>query len=166
MLRAFLTTPFRKNWRRYCSLVPDEPVVEYNRKLADAVGQTTIDQKTIEQLERNSLVDFGNEKGIQIVEEAIKFADQLSSVDTEGVEPLWTVLEDSTLFLREDEVTDCGNQELILSNAAVTEEGYFVSPPGNIPLETKVYDLKKPNSTTSPENAKLDDEESRAGQVP
>lgn len=31
---------------------------------------------------------------------------------------------------------NCRNE--ILSNAKVTEENYFVAPPGNIPLETSV----------------------------
>ncbi|KAF6199148.1 hypothetical protein GE061_007173 [Apolygus lucorum] len=123
----------------FCSLVPDKPVVPDRSKLPEP---TRIDAHTIEQLERNSLVDFGNEEGIRIVEEAIRFADQLSLVDTEGVEPLTSVLEDRALRLRNDAVNDGGCQKLILSNAKVAEEGYFVAPPGNVPLETKTYDLK------------------------
>lgn len=53
-----------------------------------------IDEKTIKLLERLSLVDFGTEKGIKVVEDAIRFADQLHLVDTDGVEPMYTVLED------------------------------------------------------------------------
>ncbi len=48
----------------------------------------------IHHLERLALVDFGNKEGIDRLEAAIAFADQLESVDTTGIEPLYTVLED------------------------------------------------------------------------
>lgn len=51
------------------------------------------------------------------------------------MEPLYTVLEDQDLYLREDIVNDGNCQDEILSNAKITEEDYFVAPPGNIPLE-------------------------------
>nr|CAD7202830.1 unnamed protein product [Timema douglasi] len=96
--------------------------------------RTRIDQKTVETLERLSLVDFGNEKGIEALEDAIRFADQIHSVDTTGVEPMFSVLQDSSLHLRDDSVTDGNCRKEVLANAAVTEEEYFVAPPGNIPL--------------------------------
>ena len=51
------------------------------------------------------------------------------------MEPLYTVLEHTKLELREDKVTDGNIKEDILKNAKITEEDYFVAPPGNIPLE-------------------------------
>ncbi|CAG2059701.1 unnamed protein product [Timema podura] len=56
--------------------------------------RTRIDQKTVETLERLSLVDFGTEKGIETLEDAIRFADQIHLVDTTGVEPMFSVLQD------------------------------------------------------------------------
>ncbi|KAL1116222.1 hypothetical protein AAG570_005717 [Ranatra chinensis] len=112
------------------------PRIDFEDRLP---APTRIDARTIEQLEKVSLVDFGNEKGIKIVEDAIRFADRLQLVDTEGVEPLYTVLEDRNIPLREDEITEGDCQDDVISNAAVTEEGYFVAPPGNIPLETRHY---------------------------
>lgn len=45
------------------------------------------------------------------------------------MEPLYTVLENYQLKLREDKVTDGNIKEDILSNAAKTEEEtYFVAP--------------------------------------
>nr|CAG4651862.1 EOG090X076T [Triops cancriformis] len=90
-----------------------------------------IDRATIQHLERLSLVDFANIQGIARLEEAIRFADQIRSVDTTGVEPLISVLEDYDLALREDSVTEGGVAELVLSNASITEDDYFVAPPGN-----------------------------------
>lgn len=57
-------------------------------------NKTVIDRETIEHLERLSLVNFGNEDGVRIVENAIRFADRIFEVDTKGIEPLITVLED------------------------------------------------------------------------
>ncbi|XP_013788786.1 glutamyl-tRNA(Gln) amidotransferase subunit C, mitochondrial-like [Limulus polyphemus] len=99
--------------------------------------QTKIDRQTIEHLERLALVDFANQAGIRSLEEAIEFADQLSAVDTEGVEPMITVLEDRTLYLQDDVVTEGSCKSEVMRNAVKTEESYFVSPPGNIPLPPK-----------------------------
>lgn len=41
------------------------------------------------------------------------------------------------LYLRKDEVTEENCQKDILRNAIITEDDYFVAPPGNIPLESK-----------------------------
>ncbi|KAH8032935.1 hypothetical protein HPB51_003889 [Rhipicephalus microplus] len=58
------------------------------------------------------------------------------NVDTTGVAPMVTPLEDVPLRLRPDVPIECCAEE-ILKNAKVTEEGYFVAPPGNIPLDVK-----------------------------
>ena len=138
---------------RHSSAVPKQPIVP--EKKAFTSGKR-IDAKTIEHLERLSLVDFANREGIQRLEEAITFAgyrnhniirktvhiyltivifaDQIRAIDTTGIEPLITVLEDECLHLREDCVTDGNIRDEILANAGVTEEEYFLAPPGNIPL--------------------------------
>lgn len=56
--------------------------------------RTKIDANTIALLERLSLVDCANKQGIETLEEAIAFADQILQVDTTDVEPLITPLED------------------------------------------------------------------------
>ena len=97
-------------------------------------GKITIDPETVLHLERLSLVDFANIEGIKRLEEAIEFAQPLKEVKTEGVEPMFTVLDDATLRLAEDQPELCSRQD-ILVNAAKTEEDYFVAPPGNIALK-------------------------------
>ena len=49
-------------------------------------------------------MDFSNVEGIRRLEDAIDFADPIRHVDTEGVEPMYSVLEDKVeaLRLRED----------------------------------------------------------------
>ncbi len=119
--------------KRFNSHVPSSPVFRVIN--ADHLPQPTrINAKTIEHLERLSLVDFANRAGIQRLEEAIRFADQILVVETDGVEPMISVLEEECVPVRPDEVTEGDIQEEILSNAAVTEEEYFLAPPGNIPL--------------------------------
>jgi len=52
-----------------------------------------IDVDLINHLERTSLVDFGNDEALRRLQEAIKFADTLLEVDTQGVKPMTSVLE-------------------------------------------------------------------------
>lgn len=117
-------------------LVPQKPV-KSKIDLNKLPPRTSIDASTIAHLERLSLVDCANKQGIETLEEAIAFADQILDVNTEGVQPLITVLEDLPLQLREDKVTEGNCREDVLSNAILTEDDYFVAPPGNIPLEPR-----------------------------
>ncbi|XP_072104017.1 glutamyl-tRNA(Gln) amidotransferase subunit C, mitochondrial [Mobula birostris] len=96
-----------------------------------------VSMEMIDHLERLALVDFRNQEGVQRLASAIQFANQLHVVDTEGVEPMDSVLEDRPLYLRADEVTDGYCTEAVLSNARQVVEEYFVAPPGNIPLPRK-----------------------------
>ena len=48
----------------------------------------------MEHLERLSLVEFSNEEGLNRLSAAIQSANKLYMVDTDGVEPLDSVLED------------------------------------------------------------------------
>ncbi|RWS27896.1 glutamyl-tRNA(Gln) amidotransferase subunit C-like protein [Leptotrombidium deliense] len=91
-------------------------------------------KKLVVLLEKLSLVNFANIEGIRRLEEAIKFADRLKEVNTDGVEPMYSVLEDQCLSLREDKVEKY-NRKDVQQNASVVVEDYFVAPPGNIPLK-------------------------------
>lgn len=75
-------------------LVPEKPVAS-KIDLKKLPPRTKIDAGTIALLERLSLVDCANRKGIETLEDAIAFADQIHQVDTSGVDPLVTVLEDT-----------------------------------------------------------------------
>jgi aspartyl-tRNA(Asn)/glutamyl-tRNA(Gln) amidotransferase subunit C len=59
------------------------------------------------------------------MEGIIGFVEQLSEVDTTGVEPLQSV-NDIALRLREDAVTDGGIADKVLKNAPESQEGFFV----------------------------------------
>ncbi|MFP5329985.1 MAG: Asp-tRNA(Asn)/Glu-tRNA(Gln) amidotransferase subunit GatC [Alphaproteobacteria bacterium] len=55
------------------------------------------------------------------------WVEQLGEVDTEGVEPLATVIEQK-LRLREDKVTEGDCRDDILANAPDAEHGFFAVP--------------------------------------
>lgn len=65
---------------------------------------------------------------------------------------MYTVLENEKQKLREDIPFTKNTQEDILSNAAVTEEGYFVAPPGNIPLDSETFN--EPHESKDQKNKK------------
>nr|XP_003226053.1 PREDICTED: glutamyl-tRNA(Gln) amidotransferase subunit C, mitochondrial [Anolis carolinensis] len=88
----------------------------------------------LDHLERLALVDFRDQEGVQRLEKAIEFAEQLNVVDTKGVQPMDSVLEDRCLYLQDDSVTEGSCAEELLKKAKQTVEEYFVAPPGNIPL--------------------------------
>lgn len=91
----------------------------------------------VDKLERLALVDFRTKQGLECLQKAIRFADQLHVVDTSGVEPMDSVLEDRALHLRDDMVMEGDCTEELLQLSKSTFEEYFVAPPGNIPLPTR-----------------------------
>lgn len=95
---------------------------------------TTVPPDLVDKLERLALVDFRTKLGVECLEKAIRFADQLHVVDTSGVEPMDSVLEDRALYLRSDVATEGECAEKLLELSQNTLEEYFVAPPGNIPL--------------------------------
>ncbi|XP_058445307.1 glutamyl-tRNA(Gln) amidotransferase subunit C-1, mitochondrial [Malaya genurostris] len=131
------TTPPGSNNRRelkYPTKVPQKPHVS-SITSGTVPSRIEVDEQTVQLLERLSLVDLDSKEAHKTLEDSIEFASRILTIDTEGVEPLYTVLEGQKLSLREDSVTDGNIQSDVLSNASITEEEYFVAPPGNIPLE-------------------------------
>lgn len=100
-----------------------------------------ITEDLLHHLEQLSLVRFSDEAAVHHLRTAIEYANQLQMVNTDGVEPMYTVLEDKILKLRTDSVTEIDCREDILRNASKTVEEYFVAPPGNIPLEPRTDKL-------------------------
>jgi len=63
--------------------------------------------------------------------EFFEIVEKMRSVDTSGVEPLYTPLsaiEDVTLRLREDLVTEPNNREANMANAPARDGGLFLVP--------------------------------------
>jgi len=116
---------------------------------------THISKTMINHLERLALVEFGNEEGIERLTKAIRFADQMMLVDTTGVEPMTSVLEDRATYLRQDEVKTDDCRKDLLKLAKKTVEEYYVSPPGNIPLEKKQQESTESVSSNKIPNVKI-----------
>ena len=57
----------------------------------------------------------------------LKFVEALDAVDVDGVEPMTSVIP-MRLPMREDVVTDGNIAPLVLANAPLTEDGFFVVP--------------------------------------
>ena len=57
----------------------------------------------------------------------LNFVEQLSELDTEGVEPMTSAL-DAAMRRRPDEVTDGGYADDIVKNAPEREDHYFMVP--------------------------------------
>ncbi|KAM3964416.1 glutamyl-tRNA(Gln) amidotransferase subunit C, mitochondrial-like isoform 1-T1 [Aphomia sociella] len=137
--------------RNFASKVPVAPVntlAKYENK------KVVVDKNTLALLERLSLVKCDTTEGVRVLEDSIAFADKILHINTDNVQPLYSVLEEENLHLRSDEVTGGNCQKDILQNASVTEDEYFVAPPGNIPLhEIEVEDHSKlKKKTTKNEN--------------
>ncbi|XP_045152644.1 glutamyl-tRNA(Gln) amidotransferase subunit C, mitochondrial [Echinops telfairi] len=105
--------------------------------------RSKITAEVIEHLERLALVDFGSREAVARLEKAIAFADRLHEVDTNGVEPMESVLEDRCLYLRSDDIKEGNCVEKLLQNSQRVVEEYFVAPPGNI-SPAKLEDKEPP----------------------
>ena len=88
----------------------------------------TIDQvRHIANLARIHLSDEEAERLLPELNNILDWVEQLSEVDTDGVEPLATVV-DQQMRLREDGVTDGDIRDKILANAPEPQHGFFGVP--------------------------------------
>lgn len=88
-----------------------------------------LDEKLVEHLERLSFVKFSNQAAKDHLQKAIRYANQLSLVNTAGVEPMERVHQSQSCFLRHDEVMEGNCKQEVLQNAPETFEDFYVSPP-------------------------------------
>ena len=89
-----------------------------------------VDNNTVKQvafLARLKVEDSKVEQTKDEFNKILNWVEQLNEVNTESVEPLVAV-NDTTLPLREDDVTDGNLKTEILKNAPMQEFGYFAVP--------------------------------------
>ena len=89
-----------------------------------------VDNKLIDKLARLSKLEFDDESKESIKKDLsrmLDFVDQLNELDTEGVEPLIHVNEETNKY-REDEVTEKLEQKEALKNAPEHDGFYFKVP--------------------------------------
>lgn len=92
---------------------------------------TPSDVSRIAQLARLALRDDESAAMLVQLNGFFDIVEQMRSVDTSGVEPLSTPLsaiEDATLRLREDAVTETNQREANMANAPAQDGGLFLVP--------------------------------------
>lgn len=86
-----------------------------------------IDEQTVDKLANLARLEFKNEEKTEIVSDLnkmLEFVEKLNEVDTEGVEPLKYVNEDTNV-MRDDVVRHDISQEKALKNAPNADSDYF-----------------------------------------
>lgn len=114
------------------SKIPHKPIPNCFQTVDEDIN---VDTKTIQLLERLALVNLDGDGALQTLRSSIQFAKKIETIQTNNKKPLYVVLENCPLYLRNDEVNDGNCRDDILRNAKLIEDDYFISPPGNIPLE-------------------------------
>nr|WP_315193150.1 Asp-tRNA(Asn)/Glu-tRNA(Gln) amidotransferase subunit GatC [uncultured Aquabacterium sp.] len=92
---------------------------------------TPTDVSRIAQLARLELRPDEQAEMLTQLNEFFAIVEKMRAVDTSGVEPLYTPLsaiEDVTLRLREDAVTETNQREANMANAPARDEGLFLVP--------------------------------------
>ncbi|MDO6413401.1 Asp-tRNA(Asn)/Glu-tRNA(Gln) amidotransferase subunit GatC [Sphingomonas sp. BIUV-7] len=83
--------------------------------------------RKIASLARIATTDQEVEAMVPELNNILGWIEQLSEVDTAGIEPLAAVIP-NTLRLRADQVTDGGIRDKVLANAPQAEHGFFAVP--------------------------------------
>jgi len=89
-------------------------------------------------LDKEAVINIANLARIKVLEEnldhlarelssIVGWVEQLNGVDTDGVEPLASVV-NVTLPLREDKISDGDCRDKVLANGPEVEDGYFAVP--------------------------------------
>ena len=81
----------------------------------------------IAKLARIAMSDSEVEAMVPELNNILSWVDQLGEVDTDGVEPLATVI-DNKLRLRDDSVDDGDCREAVLANAPDAQHGFYAVP--------------------------------------
>lgn len=91
----------------------------------------SIDKEMVKRLGILSRLRIAEENMDGMVDELTKilgWVDQLKDVNTDGVAPMNSVVEEMDLPEREDKITDGGIRDEILANAPDQMDGYFLVP--------------------------------------
>ena len=90
----------------------------------------SVDKDTVRRIARLARLALEEERVEPMVNELngiFAWVEQLGEVDVEGVEPMTSVVA-QTLKMREDKVTAGGDAAVIIANAPVSEDNFFVVP--------------------------------------
>lgn len=95
--------------------------------IGPAMSVTPEQVRHIANLARIAMSDEELERLVPELNNILGWVEQLGEVDTDGIEPLATVIEQK-LRMREDAVTEGNCRDDILANAPDAEHGFFAVP--------------------------------------
>ncbi len=90
----------------------------------------TIDAETVRKVAKLANIRLEEDRLAPLAQELsgiMRWIEQLSEVDTDGVEPMASAVA-AALPMRDDVVTEGGDADLILANAPAARGGFFVVP--------------------------------------
>ncbi|NNJ77518.1 MAG: Asp-tRNA(Asn)/Glu-tRNA(Gln) amidotransferase subunit GatC [Anderseniella sp.] len=90
----------------------------------------SVDQATVRRIARLARIRISDNEVPKLEGELnhiLNWVEMLGEVDTENVEPMTSVV-DSTMRLRNDEVTDGGYPDRVTGSAAASEDNFFMVP--------------------------------------
>ena len=82
----------------------------------------------IAKLSRISLTELEINNLSSELDNILNWIEQLSELDTEGINPVFSSFDEEETKYRTDEINDGGYREDIISNAPLTEDGFFLVP--------------------------------------
>ena len=90
----------------------------------------SIDNKTVRKVSKLAKIRINEQEEKKLIEELnniLGWVDELKKVDTEKIEPMLSVFNES-MVMRRDEVFSETSDELVLKNAPESKSGVFVVP--------------------------------------
>ena len=90
----------------------------------------SIDNKTVRKVSKLAQIRINEREETKLIEELnniLGWVDELKKVDTEKIEPMLSVFNES-MVMRRDEVFSETSDELVLKNAPESKSGFFVVP--------------------------------------
>ena len=90
----------------------------------------SIDNKTVRKVSKLAKIKINEKEETKLIEELnniLGWVDELKKVDTEKIEPMLSVFNES-MVMRKDEVSSEISNELVLKNAPESKSGFFVVP--------------------------------------
>ena len=90
----------------------------------------SIDNKTVRKVSKLAKIRINEQEEKKLIEELnniLGWVDELKKVDTEKIEPMLSVFNES-MVMREDKASSEISNDLVLKNAPESQSGFFVVP--------------------------------------
>ncbi|MED5436838.1 MAG: Asp-tRNA(Asn)/Glu-tRNA(Gln) amidotransferase subunit GatC [Pseudomonadota bacterium] len=92
----------------------------------------SIDNKIVEKIAKLSRISLEDNEvnGLSLeLSQILDWVEQLSEINTDDISPIYSSFDDAdNINLREDRVSDGGYRDKVISNAPMSEDGFFLVP--------------------------------------